>query len=49
MAPEVAAYVDYYVGDEALATGGLVEQVGYIALPSDRIEASRSTWESSMA
>ena len=30
--PEVAAYVDYYVSDEAMTT--LVEEVGYIALPS---------------
>ncbi|MEX1262597.1 MAG: phosphate ABC transporter substrate-binding protein PstS family protein [Actinomycetota bacterium] len=47
--PEVAAYIDYYVGDEAMATGGLAEEVGYIALPSDRIEATRSAWESAAA
>jgi phosphate transport system substrate-binding protein len=47
--PEVAAYVDYYLTDEAIATGGLAEQVGYIALPADRIEATRSTWESASA
>ena len=47
--PEVTAYIDYYVSDEAMATGGLAEQVGYIALPSERIEATRSTWESATA
>ena len=41
-APEVAAYVDYYVSDEAMTT--LVEEVGYIALPTQRIEATRSAW-----
>ncbi|HEY5904855.1 MAG TPA: phosphate ABC transporter substrate-binding protein PstS family protein [Actinomycetota bacterium] len=45
--PEVAAYVDYYVSDEAMTS--LVEEVGYIALPSDRIEATRSAWESAAA
>ncbi len=45
--PEVAAYVDYYVGDEALTS--LVEEVGYIPLPSDRIEATRTAWESAAA
>ena len=45
--PEVAAYVDYYVGDEAMTS--LVEEVGYIALPADRIEATRSAWESAAA
>ena len=44
--PEVAAYVDSYLSDESMATGGLAEQVGYIALPSDRIEATRSAWGS---
>ena len=45
--PEVAAYVDYYVSDEAMTS--LVEEVGYIALPGDRIEATRSAWESAAA
>jgi phosphate transport system substrate-binding protein len=45
--PEVAAYVDFYVGDDALTT--LVSEVGYIPLPADRIEATRSTWESAAA
>ncbi|MGZ8631443.1 MAG: phosphate ABC transporter substrate-binding protein PstS family protein [Actinomycetota bacterium] len=45
--PEVAAYLDYYVGEEAIT--GLVTEVGYIALPADRIEATRSAWESASA
>lgn len=45
--PEVAAYVDYYVGDEAMTS--LVTEVGYIALPPERIEATRSAWESAGA
>ena len=44
---EVAAYVDYYVSDEAMIS--LVEEVGYIPLPADRIEATRTGWESSAA
>ena len=45
--PEVAAYVDFYLGDEAMTT--LVADVGYIALPAERIEASRSAWETAAA
>ncbi|HVF07195.1 MAG TPA: phosphate ABC transporter substrate-binding protein PstS family protein [Actinomycetota bacterium] len=45
--PEVAAYVDYYLGDEAMTS--LVTDVGYIALPPERIEATRSAWESAGA
>jgi phosphate transport system substrate-binding protein len=45
--PEVAAYVDFYVGDEALTT--LVSEVGYIPMPAERIEATRSAWKSSAA
>jgi phosphate transport system substrate-binding protein len=44
--PEVAAYVNAYLSDDSLATGGLAEQVGYIALPTERVEATRTTWES---
>ena len=47
--PEVKAYVDFYVTDDSLAADGLLTQVGYIALPADRIEATRSTWESASA
>ncbi len=47
--PEVAAYVDFYLGEEAMATDGLAEQVGYIALPPERVEATRADWESAAA
>jgi phosphate transport system substrate-binding protein len=36
------AYVDYYLTDEAL--NELVSEVGYIPLPTDRIEATRGVW-----
>jgi phosphate transport system substrate-binding protein len=39
----LAAYVDFYVSDDALA--GLVGEVGYVSLPADRIAATRSAWE----
>ena len=45
--PQVAAFVDYYVSDEALTS--LVGDVGYIPLSPDRIEATRTTWESAAA
>ncbi len=48
--PEVAAFVDYYLGDEALATGGLAEQVGYIALPTARYSKRHDrAWDSAAA
>jgi phosphate transport system substrate-binding protein len=40
----VKAYVDFYLTDESLTS--LVEEAGYIPLPSDRIEETRSVWES---
>ena len=45
--PEVKAYVDFYVGDEAMT--GLVAEVGYIALPAERVEATRTAWDSAAA
>ena len=45
--PALQAYVDYYVTDT-----GLVEAVtgtGYVELPADQIEATRTTWESESA
>ena len=45
--PAVSAYVDFYLTDDALNT--LVGQVGYVPLPADRIDATRSTWEAAMA
>jgi phosphate transport system substrate-binding protein len=44
--PAVGPFVDFYLSDEGLAS---VEEVQYISLPDDRIEATRSAWESSMA
>jgi phosphate transport system substrate-binding protein len=40
-------FVDFYMTDEGLHTA--VTEVGYVELPDDRIEATRSTWESEMA
>ncbi|MEX2275809.1 MAG: phosphate ABC transporter substrate-binding protein PstS family protein [Actinomycetota bacterium] len=37
-------YVDLYVSEEGLNTA--VEEVGYIPLPTDRQDATRSTWQS---
>lgn len=45
--PALQAYVDYYVTDT-----GLVEAVtgtGYVELPTDQIEATRTTWEAESA
>ena len=47
--PEVKAYVDFYVGEEAHGDGWAREQVGYIALPAERVEATRADWESAAA
>jgi phosphate transport system substrate-binding protein len=44
--PAVGPFVDFYLSDEGLAS---VEEVQYISLPDDRIAATRSAWESSMA
>jgi phosphate transport system substrate-binding protein len=41
--PAVASFVDLYLSDEGLA---MVDEAGYVDLPEDRIEASRSAWES---
>jgi phosphate transport system substrate-binding protein len=38
------AYVDLYLSDQGVRTA--VEEVSYVVLPDDRIEATRSTWES---
>lgn len=40
--PAVAAYVDYYLGDEGIAS---VAEVGYVDLPADQLAATRATWE----
>ncbi len=39
----VAGYVDYYLSDEGIAS---VAEVGYVDLPADQLEQTRSTWES---
>jgi phosphate transport system substrate-binding protein len=44
--PALQAFVDLYLSDEGLAS---VEEVEYVSLPADRIEATRSTWESASA
>jgi phosphate transport system substrate-binding protein len=36
------AFVDFYLTDAGVVDG--VEQAGYVDLPSDRIEATRTTW-----
>ena len=45
--PAVKAFVDYYLTDTGVVTA--VDETGYVELPSDQIEASRSTWESESA
>ena len=36
------AFVDYYVTDDGLKTA--VDETGYVELPADRIEATRTAW-----
>jgi phosphate transport system substrate-binding protein len=45
--PALQAYVDFYLSDDSI--GSLVEEVGYIPLPADRVEATRGTWETESA
>ncbi|HYZ11056.1 MAG TPA: substrate-binding domain-containing protein [Actinomycetota bacterium] len=40
----LASYVDFYLSDTGLRTA--VQEVAYVVLPDDRIEATRGTWES---
>jgi ABC-type phosphate transport system substrate-binding protein len=44
--PALKPFVDFYLTDEGIAS---VEEVQYIALPSDRLEATRSAWETANA
>jgi phosphate transport system substrate-binding protein len=44
--PALKPFVDFYLSDEGLAS---VSEVQYIDLPSDRVEATRDTWESESA
>lgn len=39
--PGLAAYVDYYLGDGITS----VTDVGYVAIPADRLAASQETWD----
>lgn len=41
--PALRAFVDYYMTDEVLQAA--VQEVGYVTLPPDRIEKSRSEWD----
>jgi phosphate transport system substrate-binding protein len=43
----VKAYVDFYLTDDGLSLA--VEEAGYIPLPTDRMEETRSAWESALA
>jgi phosphate transport system substrate-binding protein len=43
----VKAFVDYYLTEDGLVTA--VEEAGYIALPTDRQDASRSAWTSAVS
>jgi phosphate transport system substrate-binding protein len=43
----VKAFVDYYLTDEGLVTA--VEEAGYVTLPADRQEATRSAWSSALS
>ena len=40
--PAVAAYVDYYLSDEGIAS---VEEVGYVTLPDDQFGETATAWE----
>ena len=40
--PALKAFVDLYMSDDGLTSS--VEQAGYVDLPDDQIEASRSAW-----
>ena len=44
--PAVASFVELYLSDEGLAQ---VSEAGYVTLPADRIEATRSAWTAGMA
>ena len=45
--PAVKPFVDFYLTDDSL--NALVGQVGYVNLPQDRIDATRSAWTSATA
>ena len=39
--PAIGAYIDLFLSDEGIAQ---VTEAGYVAIPADRLEASRTTW-----
>jgi phosphate transport system substrate-binding protein len=43
--PAVAPFVDFYLSDEGIVSA---EEVQYVPLPADRLEASRAAWEAAM-
>jgi len=45
--PAVKAFVDYYLSDSGLVTG--VTESGYVQLPADRVDATRSAWDGAAA
>jgi len=44
--PAVGAFVDLYLSDEGIAS---VAEAGYVDLPAERLEASRTTWADATA
>ena len=44
--PALAPFVDFYLSDEGIAS---VEEVQYVPLPTDRLDAARSAWEAANA
>ena len=42
--PALKAFVDYYISDDGLTLA--VTEAGYVELPPERIDGTRSTWES---
>jgi len=45
--PALKAYVDLYMSDQGIVSS--VQQVGYVELPSDQIDASRAAWSQASA
>ena len=45
--PALKAFVDLYVSDDGIVNA--VQQAGYVDLPTDQIDATRSTWDSASA
>ena len=42
--PAVKAFIDYYLSDTGIVEA--VQQTGYVDLPADEVDATRSTWQS---